>query len=114
MQFIVSFCLRRRIEVEHTGLLFLFTCQPTKSSNFSRSDVNVRAHLLRMNYSRNFSSIRNAPRLSESVHFMRFATFNSFYFDGFSMHVDKISMGLSTLCFKGSPVEISKHNALLA
>ena len=47
--------------MEHTGLLFLFTCQPTKSSNFSRSGVNVRAHLLRKNYSRNFSSIRSAP-----------------------------------------------------
>ena len=47
--------------MEHTGLLFLFTCQPTKSSNFSRSGVNVRPHLLRENYSRNFSSIRNAP-----------------------------------------------------
>ena len=34
--------------MEHTGLLFLFTCQPTKSSNFSRSGVNVRAHLLRL------------------------------------------------------------------
>ena len=47
--------------MEHTELLFLFTCQPTKSSNFSRSGVNVRAHLLRKNYSRNFSSIRSAP-----------------------------------------------------
>ena len=61
------FCLRRRIEVEHTGLLFLFTCQPTKSSNFSRSGVNVRAHLLRKNYSRNFSSIRSAPLLSDDI-----------------------------------------------
>ena len=43
------------------GYYFLFTCQPTKSSNFSRSGVNVRAHLLRKNYSRNFSSIRSAP-----------------------------------------------------
>ena len=51
-------------KVEHTGLLFLFTCQPTKSSNFSRSGVNIRAHLLRKNYSRNFSSIRNALRSS--------------------------------------------------
>ena len=42
--------------MEHTGLLFLFTCQPTKSSNFSRSGVNLRAHLLRKNYSRNFRS----------------------------------------------------------
>ena len=33
--------------MERTGLLFLFTCQPTKSSNFSRPGVNVRAHLLR-------------------------------------------------------------------
>ena len=48
--------------MEHTGLLFLFTCQPTKSSNFSRSGVNVRAHLLRKNYSRNFSANRKAPR----------------------------------------------------
>ena len=47
--------------MEHTGLLFLFTCQPTKSSNFSRSGVNVRAHLLRKNYSGNFSSIRSTP-----------------------------------------------------
>ena len=45
----------------HTGLLFLFTCQPTLSSNFSRSGVNVRAHLLRKNYSKNFSSFRSAP-----------------------------------------------------
>ena len=43
--------------MEHTGLLFLFTWQPTKSSN----GVNVRAHLLRKNYSRNFSSIRSTP-----------------------------------------------------
>ena len=42
-------------------LLFLFTCQPTKSFNFSRSGVNVRAHILRKNYSRNFSSIQSAP-----------------------------------------------------
>ena len=55
------------MEVEHTELLFLFTCQPTKSSNFSRSGVNVRAHLLRKNYSRNFSSIRSAPRLCVNV-----------------------------------------------
>ena len=47
--------------MEHTGHLFLFTGQPTKSSNLSRSDVNVCAHLLRKNYSRNFSSIRSAP-----------------------------------------------------
>ena len=47
--------------MKHTGLSFLFTCQPTKSSNFSRLGVNVRAHLLRKNYSRNFSSIRSAP-----------------------------------------------------
>ena len=39
----------------------MFTCQPNKSSNFSRSDVNVRAHLLRKNCSRNFSSIRSTP-----------------------------------------------------
>ena len=49
--------------MELTGLLFLFTCQPTKSYNFSRSGVNVRAHLLRKNYSRNFSSIRSTPKL---------------------------------------------------
>ena len=49
--------------MEHTGLLFLFICQQTKSSNISRSGVNVHAHLLRKNYSRNFSSIRNAPML---------------------------------------------------
>ena len=48
--------------MEHTGLLFLFTCQPTKSSNLSRSGENVHAHLLRKNYSRNFSSIRSAPK----------------------------------------------------
>ena len=56
--------------MEHTGLLFLFTCQTTKSFNFSRSGVNVRAHLLRKNYSRNFSSIRSAPYMllyTESV-----------------------------------------------
>ena len=53
--------------MEHTGLLFLFTCQPTKSSNFSRPGVNVRAHLLRKNYSRTFSSIRSAPLLSASI-----------------------------------------------
>ena len=47
--------------MEHRGLLFSFTCQPAKSSNFSRLGVNVRAHLLRKNYSRNFSSIRSAP-----------------------------------------------------
>ena len=47
--------------MEHTGLLFLFTCQATKSSNLSRSGVNVRAHILRKNYSRNFNSIRRAP-----------------------------------------------------
>ena len=47
--------------MEHTGLLFLFTCQPTKNSNFSRLDVNVHTHLLRKNYSRNFSLIRSAP-----------------------------------------------------
>ena len=52
--------------MEHTGLLFLFTCQPTKSSNFSRSGVNVRAHLLCKNYSRNFSLIRNAPVLQNA------------------------------------------------
>ena len=45
--------------MEHTRLLFLFTCQQTKSSNFSRSGVNVHAHLLRKNYSRNFSSIHS-------------------------------------------------------
>ena len=50
--------------MEHTGLLFLLTCQPTKSSNFSRSGVKVRAHLLRKNYSRNFSSIQSAPKSS--------------------------------------------------
>ena len=49
--------------MELTGLSFLFTCQPTKSSNFSRSDVNVRAHILRKNYSRNFSSIRSTPEI---------------------------------------------------
>ena len=49
--------------MEHTGLLFLFTCQPTKSSNFSRSGVNVRAHLLRKSYSKNFSSIGSTPLL---------------------------------------------------
>ena len=47
--------------MEHTVLLLLFTCQPTKSSKFSRSGVNVRAHLLRKNYSRDFSSIQSAP-----------------------------------------------------
>ena len=49
--------------MEHTGLLFLFTCQPTKSSTCSRSGVNVRAHLLRKNLSRSFNSIRSGPIL---------------------------------------------------
>ena len=57
----VPFVYDEEFEMEHTGLLFLFTCQSTKSSNFSRSGVNVRAHLLRKNYSRNLSSIRSAP-----------------------------------------------------
>ena len=46
--------------------IFLFTCQPTKRSNFSRSGVNVRAHLLRNNFSRKFSSIRSVPKSSDS------------------------------------------------
>ena len=50
--------------MEHTGLFFLFTCQPTKGCNCSRSGVNVRAQLLRNNFSRNFSSIRGGPLLS--------------------------------------------------
>ena len=40
----------------HTGLFTLFTCQPTKGSG-----VNVRAHLLRKNYSRAYSSIPSGP-----------------------------------------------------
>ena len=47
--------------MEYTGLLFLFTCQPAISSNFSCSGVNVGVHLLRKNYSGNFSSIQSAP-----------------------------------------------------
>ena len=47
------------MEVEHTGLLFLFTWQQTESSNFSRSAVNMRAQLLRKHLSRDFSSIRS-------------------------------------------------------
>ena len=54
-----------------TGLSFLFTCQPTKSFNFSRSGVIVRAHLLRKNYSRNFSSIRSAPRVLDCRYNLR-------------------------------------------
>ena len=61
MQFITSFLSTTKNEVEHTGLLFLFTCQPTKSYKFSRLGVNMRVHLLRKNYCRNFSSIRSAP-----------------------------------------------------
>ena len=53
--------------MEHIGLLFLFTCQPTHSSNFSRSDANVRAQLLSKNYSRDFSSIRSGPRSRKIV-----------------------------------------------
>ena len=49
--------------MEHTGLLFLFACLPTKRPNFSRLGVNVHAHLLRKNYSRNFSSIRSEPQI---------------------------------------------------
>ena len=66
MQFIYPFCLRRRIEVDHTWLLFLFTCQPTKSSFLSRLGVNVRVHLLRKKYSRNLSSIQSTPMRSGS------------------------------------------------
>ena len=33
-----------------------------------RSDVNVRAQLLRKNYSRNFSSIRSGPKFQLSSH----------------------------------------------
>ena len=40
-----------KFEVEHTGLFFLFTCQPTNGCNCSSSVVNVRAHLLRNNLS---------------------------------------------------------------
>ena len=54
--------------MEHTGLLLLFTCQPTKSSNFSRLGVNVRAHLLRKNYSRNL--VQFEVRLSQPLHIM--------------------------------------------
>ena len=59
MQFITSFL--STIEVEHTWLLFLLTCQQAKKSNCIRSGVNVRAHRLRKNYSRNFSLIRSRP-----------------------------------------------------
>ena len=41
--------------------IFLFTCQPTKSSNCSRSGVTARAHPILKNFSRNFSSIRSGP-----------------------------------------------------
>ena len=51
----------------HTGLFTLFTCQPTKSYSCSRSGVNVRAHLLRQNFSRNFRSIRYIVAVSEST-----------------------------------------------
>ena len=47
--------------MEHAGLLFLFTCQPTKGCNCSRSGVNVRAYLLRNNFSRTFGSIQSWP-----------------------------------------------------
>ena len=76
--------------MELTGLLFLFTCQPTKSSNFSRSGVNVRAHLLRKNYSRNFSSIRSTP-LSYKIVFKRLAGFigNTYLFHIIINDIDK-------------------------
>ena len=45
----------------------MFTCQPTKGCNCSRSGVNVRARLLRNNLSRNFSSIRSGPLFSQSM-----------------------------------------------
>ena len=45
----------------------LFTGQPTTKATTNRSGVNVRtnvrAHLLRKNFSRNFSSIRSGPLL---------------------------------------------------
>ena len=52
--------------MEHTGLFFLFTCQPTKSSKCILSGVNVRAHLLRENYSGKISSIRSGPNTFKS------------------------------------------------
>ena len=52
--------------MEHTGLFVLFTCQPTKGCNCSRSDVNVCAYLLRNNFSGNFSSIRSGPMYASS------------------------------------------------
>ena len=51
--------------MEHSGLFFLFTCQPTKGCNCSGSGVNVCSHLLRNNFSRNFSSIRSGPKLCD-------------------------------------------------
>ena len=42
-------------------MAIIFVYLPTKSANFNRSGANVRAHLLRKNYSRNFCSIRSAP-----------------------------------------------------
>ena len=55
-----------KIEVEHTGPLILFTCQPTKGCNCSRSGVNVHVHLLRNNLSRNISSNRGGQLMPHS------------------------------------------------
>ena len=52
--------------MEHTGLFFLFTFQPTKGCNCSRSGVNVCAHLLRNNFSKNLSLIRSGPMHASS------------------------------------------------
>ena len=45
----------------------LLTCQPTKvkvaTDLCSRSGVNVQAHLLRQNFSRNYSSVQSGPPL---------------------------------------------------
>ena len=59
----ILFVYDKELKWSIQGYFFvLFTCQPTKSSNLSRSGVNVRAHQLHKNYSRNFSSIRSAPQ----------------------------------------------------
>ena len=63
----IIFVCNEELKGGHTKLFTLFNWQQTKSSNCSRSGVNVRAHLLRNNYSRNFSLIRHGPLSSLSV-----------------------------------------------
>ena len=92
--------------MEHTGLLFLFTCQPTKSTNLSRSGVNVRAHLLRKNYSRNLSSIRSAPLSSGiSERLSRIETLEDFK-DGYTL------TNKSTLLKHGCPLLMTVKSIL--